>query len=141
MKPKTIHATSVVIEDSGVLIVGNSGLGKSDLALRLIDSGATLISDDITICKKVEDSIFLFSPLQTRGLLEVREVGIMTVPYVDNIKLFLIVELVDHEIERLPSKKMGKFMNLNISKIKIYGKNSSSVAKIKLKLNEIKDNA
>ena len=141
MKPKTIHATSVVIEDSGVLIVGNSGLGKSDLALRLIDSGATLISDDITICKKVDDSIFLFSPLQTRGLLEVREVGIMTVPYVDNIKLFLIVELVDHEIERLPSKKMGKFMNLNISKIKIYGKNSSSVAKIKLKLNEIKDNA
>ena len=140
MKPKTIHATSVVIEDSGVLIVGNSGLGKSDLALRLIDSGATLISDDITICKKVDDSIFLFSPLQTRGLLEVREVGIMTVPYVDNIKLFLIVELVDHEIERLPSKKMGKFMDLNISKIKIYGKNSSSVAKIKLKLNEIKDN-
>ena len=140
MKPKTIHATSVVIEDSGVLIVGYSGLGKSDLALRLIDSGATLISDDITICKKVDDSIFLFSPLQTRGLLEVREVGIMTVPYVDNIKLFLIVELVDHEIERLPSKKMGKFMNLNISKIKIYGKNSSSVAKIKLKLNEIKDN-
>ena len=55
MKPKTIHATSVVIEDSGVLIVGNSGLGKSDLALRLIDSGATLISDDITICKKVDD--------------------------------------------------------------------------------------
>lgn len=141
MKPKTIHATSVVIEDSGVLIVGNSGLGKSDLALRLIDSGATLISDDITICKKVDDSIFLFPPSQTRGLLEVREVGIMTVPYVDNIKLFLIVELVDHEIERLPSKKMGKFMNLNISKIKIYGKNSSSVAKIKLKLNEIKDNA
>ena len=140
MKPKTIHATSVVIEDSGVLIVGNSGLGKSDLALRLIDSGATLISDDITICKKVDDSIFLFPPSQTRGLLEVREVGIMTVPYVDNIKLFLIVELVDHEIERLPSKKIGKFMNLNISKIKIYGKNSSSVAKIKLKLNEIKDN-
>ena len=91
--------------------------------------------------KKINDSIFLFPPLQTRGLLEVREVGIMTVPYVDNIKLFLIVELVDHEIERLPSKKMGKFMNLNISKIKIYGKNSSSVAKIKLKLNEIKDNA
>ena len=141
MKPKTIHATSVVIEDSGVLIVGNSGLGKSDLALRLIDSGATLISDDITICKKIEDSIFLFPPLQTRGLLEVRELGIMTVPYVDNIKLLLIVELVDHEIERLPSKKIGKFMNLNISKIKIYGKNSSSVAKIKLKLNEIKDHA
>ena len=141
MKSKTVHSTSVVIEDSGVLIIGKSGSGKSDLALRLIDSGAMLISDDITICKETEGFIFLFPPLQTKGLLEVREIGIMTVPYVDNIKLSLIVELVDQEVERLPNKKTGKFMNPIIPKIKIYGKNSSSVAKIKLKLNEIKNNA
>ena len=141
MKPKTLHSTSVVIEDSGVLIVGNSGSGKSDLALRLIDSGATLISDDITICEKNEESIFLFPPPQIKGLLEVREIGIMTVPYVDNIKLTLLVELVDEEVERLPKKTIGKFMNLNIPKIRIFGKSSSSVAKIKLKLNEIKNNA
>ena len=141
MKSKTLHSTSVVIEDSGVLILGDSGSGKSDLALRLIDSGATLISDDITICKKYESSIFLFPPFQTKGLLEVREIGIMTVPYVDNVKLSLIVDLVEHEVERLPSRTFGKFMNLNIPKIKLYGKNSSSVAKIKVKLNEIKNNA
>ena len=79
------------------------------------------------------------SPLQTRGLLEVREVGIMTVPYVDNIKLLLIVELVDHEIERLPVKNR-KIYEREYLKNKNFGKNSSSVAKIKLKLNEIKDN-
>lgn len=141
MQLKTIHSTSVVIEDSGVLIVGDSGSGKSDLALRLIDSGATLISDDITICKKKEESIFLFAPIQTKGLLEVREIGIITVPYIDNIKLLLIVELTENEIERLPSKTFRNFMNLKVPKIKIYGKNSSSVAKIKLKLNEIKNNA
>ena len=59
MKSKTVHSTSVVIEDSGVLIIGKSGSGKSDLALRLIDSGAMLISDDITICKETE-GLFLF---------------------------------------------------------------------------------
>ena len=58
MQSRTIHSTSVVIEDSGVLIVGDSGSGKSDLALRLIDSGATLISDDITICKKMKNQFF-----------------------------------------------------------------------------------
>ena len=52
MLSKKIHSTSIVLDDSGVLIIGDSGSGKSDLALRLIDSGATLISDDITICKK-----------------------------------------------------------------------------------------
>ena len=76
MQLKTLHSTSVVIEDAGVMIVGNSGSGKSDLALRLIDSGATLISDDVTLCKKMKESIFLFPPLETKGLLEVREIGI-----------------------------------------------------------------
>ena len=89
--------------------------------------------------KKMKNQFFY--PPQTKGLLEVREIGIMTVPYIDNIKLLLIVELVENEVERLPKKKFGKFMNFNIPKIKIYGKNSSSVAKIKLKLNEIKNNA
>ena len=48
------HATSVAIQDSGIMILGSSGSGKSDLALRLIDAGATLISDDLTVCKKLE---------------------------------------------------------------------------------------
>ena len=47
MNLKRIHSTSVVIDDNGVLILGDSGSGKSDLALRLIDNGATLISHDI----------------------------------------------------------------------------------------------
>ena len=51
-----------------------------------------------------------------------------------NISILDLLRIID------PSKT-GKFMNLIIPKIKIYGKNSSSVAKIKLKLNEIKNNA
>ena len=57
MLSKEIHSTSVVMDDNGILITGDSGSGKSDLALRLIDNGATLISDDITICKKKIDHI------------------------------------------------------------------------------------
>lgn len=139
MKTKRVHSTSVVIEDAGVMITGKSGFGKSDLALRLIDSGATLISDDITICEKIGKSIFLFPPNETKGLLEVREIGIMTVPYIENIKLTLLVELVEKEIDRLPKQTFTKLMNTKIQKIKIKGKNSSSVAKIKLKINEIND--
>ena len=83
MNIKRLHATSVAIEDYGVAIFGDSGSGKSDLALRLIDSGATLISDDITVFSKSENSIYLFSVENTRGLLEVRELGIITVPYIE----------------------------------------------------------
>lgn len=139
MKTKEIHSTSVVLDDNGILITGDSGSGKSDLALRLIDSGATLISDDITYCEKKIDHIFLSCPSQTKGLLEVREVGIITVPFVEQIKLRMIVKLMNKELERLPTNKFSKLLGINIPLLTINGKNTSSVIKVKVKLNEIND--
>ena len=138
MIAKKFHSTSVVIEDLGLLIIGQSGSGKSDLALRLIDSGATLISDDLTICKKIGDYLYLYPHSKTKGLLEVREIGIMTVPYVENIKLTLVVELVEQEFERIPRTMSCNILGIKFPNIKIFGKNSSAVAKIKIKLNQIR---
>ena len=141
MTSKKFHSTSVVIEDLGILIRGQSGSGKSDLALRLIDSGATLISDDLTICKKIGDYLYLYPHSKTKGLLEVREIGIMTVPYVENIKLTLVVELVEEEFERMPGMMSCSILGVKFPKIKIFGKSSSAVAKIKIKLNQIRNYA
>ena len=139
MSIKRLHATSVAMEDNGVAIFGDPGSGKSDLALRLIDSGATLISDDITVFSKLEKNINLFGIENTKGLLEVREVGIITVPYVEGIKLKLVVRLTDKVIERIPKKNQINLLGLKFPKLEINGKNSSSVAKIKVKLNEINE--
>jgi|TARA_A200000113_G_C8622681_1_gene276392 serine kinase of HPr protein (carbohydrate metabolism regulator) len=127
------------MEDNGVAIFGDPGSGKSDLALRLIDSGATLISDDITVFSKLEKNINLFGIENTKGLLEVREVGIITVPYVEGIKLKLVVRLTDKVIERIPKKNQINLLGLKFPKLEINGKNSSSVAKVKVKLNEINE--
>ena len=139
MSIKRLHATSVAIEDNGVAIFGDPGSGKSDLALRLIDTGATLISDDITVFSKLEKNISLFGIENTKGLLEVREVGIITVPYVEGIKLKLVVRLTDKVIERIPKKNQINLLGLKFPKLEINGKNSSSVAKVKVKLNEINE--
>ena len=139
MSIKRLHATSVAIEDNGVAIFGDPGSGKSDLALRLIDSGATLISDDVTVFSKLEKNINLFGIENTKGLLEVREVGIITVPYVEGIKLKLVVRLTDKVIERIPKKNQINLLGLKFPKLEINGKNSSSVAKVKVKLNEINE--
>ena len=139
MSIKRLHATSVAMEDNGVAIFGDPGSGKSDLALRLIDSGATLISDDITVFSKLEKNINLFGIENTKGLLEVREVGIITVPYIEGIKLKLVVRLTDKLIERIPKKNQINLLGLKFPKLEINGKNSSSVAKIKVKLNEINE--
>ena len=139
MTSKRLHSTSVVLDDNGVLIIGDSGLGKSDLALRLIDEGATLISDDITICKKKIDGIFLSSPIETKGLLEVREVGIITVPFVDRIRLKMVVKLTEKNLNRMPKKNITKVLGVRFPLLVINGKSSSAVVKVKVKLNEIRE--
>ena len=139
MNLKRIHSTSVVIDDNGVLILGDSGSGKSDLALRLIDNGATLISDDISICRKNSNNIYLYCPPEIKGLLEVREIGIITVPFVEKIKLRLVVNLKSNNNERLPKDSCFRILGIKIPIINIEGKNSSAVAKIKVKLNEIRE--
>ena len=137
MEIKNFNATSVVIDSFGLMISGLSGIGKSDLALRLIDSGATLISDDITICKRVNNKVYLFPPNKTKGLLEVREIGIINVPYVENINLFMIIDLLKKNNERIPEKKVRKILGLNFPVLSLDGKTPSSVIKVKVKLNEI----
>ena len=139
MNLKRIHSTSVVIDDNGVLILGDSGSGKSDLALRLIDNGATLISDDISICRKNSNNIYLYCPPEIKGLLEVREIGIITVPFVERIKLRLVVNLKSKNNERFPKNNYFRILGINIPLINIDAKNSSAVAKIKVKLNEIRE--
>ena len=139
MNLKRIHSTSVVIDDNGVLILGDSGSGKSDLALRLIDNGATLISDDISICRKNSNNIYLYCPPEIKGLLEVREIGIITVPFVERVKLRLVVNLKSNNNERFPKDSFFRILGIKVPIINIEGKNSSAVAKIKVKLNEIRE--
>ena len=98
---KTVHATAVAIAGAGVLIRGDSGSGKSDLALRLIDRGAKLVSDDqVDIVRNGED-LLLSPPPRLAGKLEVRSLGICEREYLSGVELKLIVDLKPHP-DRFP---------------------------------------
>ena len=74
---QTIHASSVAIGSHGVLIMGPSGSGKSDLALRLIDRGARLISDDYTSVSSGDGGLLLSAPANIAERMEIRHLGII----------------------------------------------------------------
>jgi serine kinase of HPr protein (carbohydrate metabolism regulator) len=98
---ETLHASCVAIGDYAVLITGASGSGKSDVALRLIDRGARLVSDDYTIIRR-DGSVLYASPPETiQGKIEVRGIGIVTMPHVGNTPIAMLVEL-DSEVARMP---------------------------------------
>jgi serine kinase of HPr protein (carbohydrate metabolism regulator) len=98
---ETLHATSVAIGGRAVLLCGASGMGKSDLALRLIDRGAILVSDDYTLLKWVDGRLEATAPQTITGKMEVRGLGLVDMPCVDYARVALIIELSD-SIDRMP---------------------------------------
>ena len=98
---ETIHASAVAILGRAVLLYGRSGSGKSDLALRLIDRGAMLISDDYTLCHAREDGLFASAPGSILDKIEVRGLGIINMPSVQDVGIALLINL-ESDVDRFP---------------------------------------
>lgn len=91
-----IHASCAARDGSGVLLTGPSGSGKSDFLLRLLDRGYTLVADD-----QVEIADGLAQPPPSlAGLLEIRGLGIVRLPFTAPVPIILTVELA--RADRLP---------------------------------------
>lgn len=75
----SLHGTLLNVYGKGVLIMGSSGMGKSELALELIKKGHVLIADDRVVTTKIHNQIVGKAPEILEGVLEVRGIGIINV--------------------------------------------------------------
>ena len=89
---------------AGVLILGRSGAGKSDLALRLIALGAKLVADDRTDLAVLRGRLVASAPRTIAGLFEVRGIGIVKIPHAKAVAVSLVVELT-RKVPRLPEQQ------------------------------------
>lgn len=94
MSAITHQATCVAIDGRAVLIEGEPGVGKTSLALALIDRGASLVGDDGVLLEMRGDSLWALPHPNTTGLIEVRNVGILTMPC-DEAPVALLLNLAD----------------------------------------------
>ncbi len=107
-----VHGTTVALGETGVMLRGSSGAGKSDLALRFLadqgrwpagDARRALVTDDQTLLTATPDGLVASAPAVIAGKLEVRGVGIIELTVRGPVGLRLIVELVSPgAVERLP---------------------------------------
>lgn len=129
---KTVHGVLVDIHGLGTLIVGKSGIGKSETALELVKRGHLLVADDrVDLFEANRGSIVGYAPQITKQLIEVRGIGIVNVvemfgagAYREEKKIRLIVELEkwdDNAVyERLGNQhEFVTYFDTSIPKIKI----------------------
>ena len=98
---ETIHGVLVRIFETGVLLTGEAGTGKSDCALGLIDRGHALVADDSVVVSSRGDVAFGQAPPETAGKLYIRGIGAVDVAEifgeaasVGSIPIDLCIELV-----------------------------------------------
>ena len=110
-----LHATCVSFDKKGVLLQGPSGIGKSDLALRLIEIGGILVADDQVDLSVRAGKLIANSPKSLLCKLEVRGLGIIEFPTIQNIPLSIVVDLVQKErIPRFPELEYLEILNVCI---------------------------
>lgn len=137
-----LHASCVALDGRGVLLAGPSGVGKSDVALRLIDGGAELVSDDQTELRLAGASVVASPPPALAGLIEVRSIGLMRLPSWSEAQIALYVELAgpEEKLERLPEPSSVELLGQKIRSIRLYGFAASTPALIRAALNGVFEN-
>lgn len=123
----SIHGVLVDVFGEGVLIMGESGIGKSEAALELIKRGHRLVSDDVVEIKRVSKEILVGSaPEITRHFIELRGIGIIDVKTLFGVESVKMTQNIDMVIQLDEWDKGTDYDRLGLEEIhRIPGKQSS----------------
>ena len=104
----TIHGSLVVVNGIGVMIIGKSGIGKSEAVLELIQKGSSFVCDDSVVVKRIGTD-FIGEPAKlTKDFLEARGIGLIDIPKIYGFKSTSDFANIDLVIELLPSEDLNK---------------------------------
>lgn len=120
---------------AGILITGAARIGKSSLALQLLERGALLVSDDQTLIKPGLQGLTATAPAGLRGLIEIDGYGIIQLPEektAPTAQLALYVALMPHDqsIERLPEQTTQQVLSVPLRRLALYAHDPAAAAKI-----------
>ncbi|HEV7227475.1 serine kinase [Brevundimonas sp.] len=130
-----VHGTGVALFGpsgwSGVLLLGSPGVGKSDLALRLLAEGARLVADDATLVWAKDGALRLACPETIAGRIEVRGLGIVGAPTRPIATLRLVVQCLDEAPERLPERETWRHAGLDVPQVRLNARAPSATAVVR----------
>ena len=112
----TLHGVLVDVYGMGVLITGESGVGKSEAALELVRRGHQLVADDVVdICRITENRLIGEAPEMVRHLMEIRGIGIIDIKAMYGISAVLTSKTIDLIIHLEPWKEKKAYDRLGLT--------------------------
>ena len=121
-----MHASCVDVNGSGVLIVGRSGSGKSSLAINLLALGSKLVADDQCELMRKNNSFRISKPASLPKSIEIRGVGLVSVPIVNETSLDWVVNMDEVEKERMPTPRFTEIGGFSVPTV--FGKDMDDLA-------------
>lgn len=116
-----LHATAVALRLNqgwrAVLIQGPSGVGKSDLALRLMHQGWRLVGDDRVEVVACDGGLYAAPPAAIAGRMEVRGLGIIDAPFVPVSRVILSLHLTHEALERMPEPAQDRVEGVTVPRL------------------------
>jgi HPr kinase/phosphorylase len=113
-----VHGSAVGFDIAGralgVLMLGGSGSGKSELALQLMAIGAVLVADDQTLLRRSGAEVVLRAPPTIRGLIEMRGMGLLHAATMDCAILVAVINLDAQETQRLPERATANVLGVQV---------------------------
>lgn len=132
-----LHASCAALGGDGVLFLGPPGAGKSDLVLRLIGRGWSLVADDQVELAATDGALVAAPPEALRGMIEVRGLGILRdLPVAAPAPLRLVVELLPpgEAPPRLPSPATWQAHGRALPRLALAGREAAAPEKVALAL-------
>lgn len=136
---ETLHASCVAIQGRAVLIEGRSGSGKSDLALRLIDRGGTLVSDDYVRLTRHGRRLHASPPPNIAGKIEVRGIGILDMAHVEDVPVWLLVTVTEAPPRMPEQESVRRIAGVGVPEIRLPALEPSAPIKVEIALARVKE--
>ena len=136
-----MHGTCVLIGPRAVLLRGPSGAGKSDLAYRLIRGdgpSAMLVADDQVALRVEEGRLMASPPAALAGLLEIRGLGLLPLPFAPQAEVALAVDLVSREdVPRMPEPRFLDVEGVDLPLVALHAFDLTAADRVRLALETI----
>ena len=124
-----IQTTAVSYKKRSILIQGPPGIGKTTLALQLIERGAVLIGDDVVEIFIKNNKLYCKSKEKLKGIVEVRGLGLVSGLKVSKpAPVLCLIRLHKKPTERLPKQKWVLLLNKKIPVFDFYACNASEIS-------------